>query len=76
LRVDRIVLDQQHSSDPSYYQGDVVAGVGYKFSNNIRLRAEESAIHGYGLPVARGEVQPGQGKPNWHLLGVSLNFIF
>jgi predicted porin len=76
VRYDHVTLDKDQSGDPSYFQNTIVAGVRYRFADRIDMRAEGHFNHGYGLPVAAEEVAPGEGKRNWTLWVVGVNFTF
>lgn len=75
-RYDYLVTDTTQSSDPSYYQHSIVAGVEYKFNGNVRLRAENHFNRGYAAPVATGEVLAGTGQKRWNLFAAGLAFVF
>jgi hypothetical protein len=75
-RFDYVTTDTAQKSDPSFYQKAVVAGIDYKMNSNFSLRAEDSIINGYAVPVAGGDVTPGAGSKNWNMFATSLNFIF
>lgn len=76
VRYDYITTNQDFDDDPSYYQKDTVVGVGYKISSNLALKAEEHFLHGYAMPVKRGDMEAGTGKTDWNLFAASVNFIF
>jgi hypothetical protein len=75
-RFDYFIGDQSISSDPSSYQKDWVIGMNYKINENVNARIEDHFIHGYGLPVAGGEMSAGAGKLNWNMMAAEVNFIF
>ena len=75
-RFDAVVLDQDASSDPSYYQRSLVLGIGRRIASNLNFRIEDAFNHGYALPVAAGETAIGAGKTNWQLYSASINFMF
>lgn len=75
-RYDDFIGDRTRSSDESYYQKIVVVGLNYKIKGNISLRIENHFNHGYGLPVASGEMLPGTGQKNWNLTVAGVHFIF
>jgi hypothetical protein len=76
LRYDYVATDDSLDDDPSFYQRALVLGVGYRIGSNFSLRAEDHINRGYGLPVAEGELEPGEGDKDWHLFAISVNFIF
>jgi hypothetical protein len=76
VRYDTAVLDEDLSSDPSYYQKTFVVGVQYRMADSLTLRLENHFNHGYGLPVSSGEVAAGAGAVNWNLAVAGINFSF
>jgi hypothetical protein len=76
VRYDFADADNQHESDPSYFQRTWVAGLNVRVLDNLNVRGEVHANHGYALPVAAGEVPAGAGKDSWQMFVVSVNFIF
>jgi hypothetical protein len=75
-RFDDIVLDRERRNDPSYRQKTAVVGVAYRLSERLGLRAEGHLNRGYALPVATGEVQPGDGAKTWKMFVASVNVQF
>ncbi|MEJ2564821.1 MAG: hypothetical protein P8141_02455 [Gammaproteobacteria bacterium] len=77
LRYDYAILDDAQKSDPSYYQKDATVGVGYKITPYMDVRVENHFNHGYGLPIASGEIlTPGTGKTDWNMFVAGVNFMF
>jgi hypothetical protein len=76
LRYDYATLDDAQKSDPSYYQKTSMVGIAYKITPNMDVRVESHFNHGYGLPVASEEVNPGAGKTNWNMFVAGVNFMF
>ena len=76
LRYDYATLDDAQKSDPSYYQKDAMVGIAYKITPNMDVRVENHFNHGYGLPVASEEVDPGTGKTDWSMFAAGVNFMF
>lgn len=76
FRSDFVVTDISQSNDPSYYQRSQVVGLGYKVNKQVGLRVESHFNHGYGLPVASGEVAAGAGVIDWRILAASVNSMF
>ena len=75
-RYDYAVTDKDRRNDPSYYQKTVVAGLQYRINSGLTFRLENHFNHGYGLPVASGEVQSGAGEKDWNMLVTGINFSF
>jgi hypothetical protein len=76
VRYDSAVLDKGQRDDPSFYQKDWVAGIGYQANSNIGLRLENHFNRGYGMPVADGDVPAGEGTRAWNLTVLAVNFQF
>ena len=76
VRYDYATLDDAQKNDPSYYQKTAMAGIAYKITPNMDVRAEEHFNHGYGLPVAGGEMTAGTGKTDWNMFVAGVNFMF
>jgi len=75
-RYDTAITDKDHRDDEAYYQKTVVLGLQYRLADNLTLRIENHFNHGYGLPVASGEVEAGKGERNWNLAVAGINFSF
>ncbi len=75
-RYDDATLDEARRSDLSYFQRTLVVGCNYNLLSNVSLRLEDHINHGYALPVASEEVQPGMGRPNWQMVVAGVHVIF
>ena len=75
-RYDYAVIDKDRRDDPAYYQKTFAIGLQYRLADNLTLRVENHFNHGYGLPVASGEVQAGAGADSWSLAVAGINFSF
>jgi hypothetical protein len=76
VRYDYANTNKDLRDDPSYYQKTFVIGLQYRVAENITLRVENHFNHGYGLPVASGEITAGTGADNWSLAVAGINFSF
>jgi hypothetical protein len=76
VRYDHVNLDKAAGSNDSAIQSILVFGVNYKLLSNVSIRFEDHFNHGYALPVASGEVPPGQGYRTWNLFVAGIHFMF
>lgn len=76
-RFDYFIGDQSIPSDPGSFQKNWVIGVNYKINENVNARIEDHVIHGYGLAVSAGDMDPTLGgKTNWNMMAAEVNFMF
>lgn len=80
VRYDYLTTDSDYTSDPMFYQKEVVVGVGYKFNQFASIKAENHFIRGYALPQREykeaNDENLEDGEKNWNLFAVSLNLMF
>lgn len=78
-RYDYITTNQNFRHDPSFYQKDIVVGVGYRINNNLVLKGEDHILRGYAMPAKRGgtnDTAAGMGATNWNMFIASISFMF
>jgi hypothetical protein len=76
VRYERLVTDKSQRSDPAYFQRATVIGMNFAPVDGVAVRIERQFNRGYALPVARNDVNPGEGRPRWNMLQASVSFIF
>jgi hypothetical protein len=76
VRYDSFVGDTSNSSDPSLYQKEQVAGVGYKINSNVNARIEYHWVKGWGLTENTALGITSSAKTDWNQVAAGINFIF
>lgn len=76
VRYDYITTDEDEKEDESFFQKEIVLGIGYKFNSNFAFKAEQHLISGYALPVKNEDVEAGTGTEDWSMFVAGVNFMF